>query len=82
MITAITAFLKALEQGLSCMETKIGKQCETDVLKTKKKMEKKSNSQEDLILDMIKLLLKYQPSMTKTDKMRVKSYIQRIKRTN
>lgn len=82
MINTLTAFFQALAKGFSCVETKIEKQCETDVLKSKKKAERKSDRQEDLILDMIKLLLKYQPSMSEKDKLKVKSYIKRIKRTN
>lgn len=82
MINTLTAFFQALAKGFSCVETKIEKQCETDVLKSKKRAERKSDRQEDLILDMIKLLLKYQPSMSEKDKLKVKSYIKRIKRTN
>lgn len=82
MIKAITALFEAIAKGCSCIETKIDKQCETDVLKSKKKAEKKSDKQEDLILDMMKLILKYQPQMSEKDKLKVKSYIRRIKRTN
>lgn len=80
--TAITAFFQALAKIFSCTETKIEKQCETDILKSKKRVEKKSDKQEDLILDMMRLILKYQPSMSDIDKVKVKRYLKRIKRVN
>lgn len=82
IIEAIKAFFDALAKGFSCIETKTEKQCETNVLKSKKQIEKKSDKQEDLILDMAKLLEKYKHNMKKSDRIRANLYIRRIKGVN
>lgn len=82
----ITMMLKSLfdavAKGFSYGETKVNKQCETEVLKNKKHSEKTSEKQEDLLVDMMKLLLKYQPMMSKADRIRVNVYSKRIKGVN
>lgn len=79
---AITAFFQSLRQAFSLAETAKEKQCETDVLKTKKKLDKTSDKQEDLLIDMAVLLDRYLQVFTKADRMRARSYIRRIKRVN
>lgn len=79
---AIQAFFEALKQAFSYAETNKNKQCETDVLKTKKKLNKKSDKQEDLILDMAYLIEKYMPMFQKTDRIRARVYLKRIKKVN
>ena len=79
---AIQAFFEALKQAFSYAEVNKNKQCETDVLKTKKKLHKKSDKQEDLILDMAYLIEKYMPMFQKTDRIRARVYLKRIKKVN
>ena len=82
IIAAIKSLIDAIAKTMSYSETKIEHQCESEVLKNKKKIEKKSYKQEDLIIDMGKLIYKYQNAMTKQDRMRAKLYIRRIKGVN
>lgn len=82
MLLAIRAFFEAIAKGFSCVETKINKQCETEVLKNKKSVEKRSDKQEDLILDMLELLKKYQVCMNKFDRVRVNRFAKKIKGVN
>lgn len=79
---AIQAFFEALKQAFSYAETSKNKQCETDVLKTKKKLNKKSDKQEDLLLDMAYLIEKYMVLFSKPDRIRARVYLKRIKRVN
>lgn len=82
IFAAIKAFFEAIKSGFSYAETAKEKQCETEVLKEKKSREKQNDKQEDLLIDMAKLLLKYQKVMIKTDRIRVNVYIRRIKGVN
>lgn len=78
----LRAFFDAIAKGFSCAETKTLKQCETEVLKSKKRAERRSGKQEDLLLDMLQLLEKYKKVMTKTDRIKVNVYTKRIKGVN
>ena len=82
ILAAIQAFFEALKSGFSYAETAKENQCETEVLKEKRHQEKQNDKQEDLLIDMAKLLLKYQGVMTKTDRIRVNVYAKRIKGVN
>lgn len=79
---AISSFFDALKSIFALAETSKKQQCETDVLKTKKNLCRKSDKQEDLILDMARLLERYIQCFSKTDRLRARIYIRRVKRTN
>ena len=57
---------------------KIEHQAETEIIKTVKK----SYKQEDLILDMAKLISKYMNNFNAYDRFRAKCYLKRIKKVN
>lgn len=82
IFAAIKAFFDAIKSGFSYAETAKENQCETEVLREKKDQEKQNDKQEDLLIDMAKLLLKYQKVMKKTDRIRVNLYMRRMKGVN
>ena len=79
---AISSIFDALKSIFALAETSKNRQCETDVLKTKKKLCRKSDKQEDLIFDMARLIERYIDYFSKPDKIRARIYIKRVKRTN
>lgn len=82
IFAAIKAFFDAIKSGFSYAEVAKENQCETEVLREKKSQKKQNEKQEDLLIDMAKLLLKYQKVMIKSDRIRVNLYIRRIKGVN
>lgn len=78
----LKTFFAAIASVCSLTETKTEKQCETEVLKNKKKAEHKNTKQEDLIIDMAKLLYKYRNCMSNVDKLKLRRYVNRIKGVN
>lgn len=79
---AIQAFFIALGNCFSFAEKKTELQCETDVLKTKKKLEKKTDKSNDLILDMADLIKKYKGNMKVKDKVKANACLRKIKKVN
>lgn len=78
----LEAFFDAVAKGFSCAEVKTEKQCETNIIKSSKKIEKRSDKQEDLILDMADLIERYKHLMKKSDRIRANVYIRRIRGVN
>lgn len=82
LLQTIQAFFIALSKCFSFAEKKTELQCETDVLKSKKKLEKKTDKSNDLILDMADLLKKYKGRMNTKDKIKANTCLRKIKRVN
>ena len=69
---------KMVSEGFRVLGIKIEHQAETEIIKTVKK----SYKQEDLILDMAKLISKYMNNFNAYDRFRAKCYLKRIKKVN
>lgn len=82
MFTVIQSFFEAIAKIMSLYETKVNNQCETEILKNKRSLQKKSDKQEDLLIDTVKLLLKYEQYMTQKDRLKVRYFIKKIKGVN
>ena len=78
----IQAFFEAIKGLSSYAETAKKRQCETDVLKNKVIYLKKSEKQEDLLLEMALLLRKYMSTFTRIDKVKTKVLLSKIKKVN
>ncbi|MBQ6516819.1 hypothetical protein IJI31_06530 [bacterium] len=82
IFAAIQAFFNSLAEiaKMNVSNNEFG--AEKDVLKTKKKLDKKADKQEDLILDMARIINKYQNSFETRDKLLAKCCLRKIKRLN
>lgn len=82
IFATIKSFFDAVAKIFSFAEESKKKQCETEILKNKKYQEKKNDKQEDLLIDMVDLLEKYQSQMTKSDRKRLKKLKIKMKGVN
>ncbi|MBR1625544.1 MAG: hypothetical protein IJ681_00200 [Bacteroidales bacterium] len=82
IIAMIQAFFESISKVAECKKSNNEFGAEKDVLKTKKRLDKKANEQEDLILDMAKIICKYQNSFERKDRMLAKCCLRKIKRLN
>jgi len=82
IIEMIRAFFESISKIAECKTSNNEFAAEKDVIKTKKKLDKKSSEQEDLILDMARLINKYQNSFEKKDRLTAKCCLRKIKRLN
>lgn len=82
IIAMIQAFFEAWAKTAECQKSNNEFAAEKDVLKTKKKLNKQADKQEDLILDMAKLISKYIGVMSKFDRLSAKAVLRKVKRLN
>lgn len=82
IFATVKSFFEALTKVFSYAEKSKEKQCETEILKNKKFQEKKNDKQEDLLIDMSNLLMRYQKQMSRSDRKKVDRCLKRMKGAN
>jgi hypothetical protein len=75
---AIQAFCSCIEKFFQYKNTSVGKQAETDILCDKKDLKKAANLAEEIIA----IARKYESSMSKPDRRKLKSLIKRFNKTD
>ncbi len=82
IIEMIRAFFESIAKIAECKKSNNEFAAEKDVLKTKNKLNKRAAEQEDLILEMARILNKYQNSFNRQDRLTAKSCLRKVKRLN
>ena len=81
-IATLQAFFNSLTEIAKAQQSNNEFGAEKDILRIKKKLKRKSDRQEDLILDMAKLLEKYYSGFKPSDKMLAKCCLIKVKKLN